>query len=866
MLSELRYRLRALFRRNEMERDLADELQFHLDRLTPQARSDFGGVEQVKEACRDERGTGLVDRTGQDLRYAWRMFRKHPGFTIAVVGTLGLGIGGATTMFGVVDGVLLKPLPYRDADRIVQIGRVFGGVRVSATSAVDYEALGSRAHSLSQIAVARTETIDVTGGPAPEQLRAAVVSASYFDVLGVAAAAGQVFAPADDRSGARPVVVISDAVWRRRLGATANAVGQTLLLNGQPHLVVAVMPPRFRGPEAMSHDDVDLWLPLGRLNLSADPDDAGLGTIARIGNGIEPALALREIESVGAALTEGASGTSAAASRFWTAPLRAGTVGDAGSGLWMLFGAVSLLLVIACTNVANLFLVRATERRQEIAVRAALGAGKSRIARQLVTETLCFSLAGGAVGAALAYGGIALVRVWAPIDLPRIDELSVDPRVLLFAFVVASLAGLAFGIVPALGARRSDFSSLRSASITTTAGRSPLRQRGWLVVLQTALAAMLVAGATLLANSVLRLANVPPGFDPSNVVWVDVSLPERAYSSPAARMLYFDTLLERLGARSGTESVSLIQGRPLGGGNSVTTVAPEGQLPAEGQQPPRVPAHVVAPGYFSVLRIPFIDGRDFNAADRSTSSRVAIVSRAFADRFWPGERAIGRRLWVGRIVADAPPVEIVGVVEDVRQYMLDEAPVPMLYRAFTQIPRGNATVVVRHDGSSPTGAIDQIRGAAWSLDAALPLERAGTMEAAVSRSIREPKFRAMALSAFGVIACAIAAVGLYGALAWLVRARSRELGIRIALGADARGLRSIVLRQGLLLAGAGVGLGLAGAAAVAGLMESLVFGISPLDGPTYVVAATVMLLVALSASWLPARRAARLNPIAILRE
>jgi ABC-type antimicrobial peptide transport system permease subunit len=252
-------------------------------------------------------------------------------------------------------------------------------------------------HSLSQTAVARTETVDVSGGPAPEQLRAAVVSASYFEVLGGAAAAGQLFSPSDDRSGARPIVVVSDAVWRRRLGAAVDAVGQTLLLNGQPHVVIAVMPRGFRGPEGMNHDDVDLWLPLGRLKLSADPDDAGLGTIAMIGKGIEPATAIREIESVGRSLAEGTGGNSA--SRFWTAPLRASTVGDAGMGLWMLFGAVSLLLIIACTNVANLFLVRATERRQEIAVRAALGAGRSRIARQLITETLGFSLAGGAVGA-----------------------------------------------------------------------------------------------------------------------------------------------------------------------------------------------------------------------------------------------------------------------------------------------------------------------------------------------------------------------------------------------------------------------------------------------------------------------------------
>jgi len=859
MWSDLRYRLRALFRRGRMEQELDEELRFHrereMDMRAPAARN-ISGFEQAKEACRDERGTGMIDRTRQDLRYAGRIFVRNPAFTIAVIVTLGLGIGGATTMFGVVDGVVLKPLPYPDAARLLRIGRSFGGVRVSATSAADVAALASRSTTLSRVAATRTESVDLTGDVAPERALAAVVTASYFDVLGVAAATGQTFAAQDDRPPARPIVIVSDNLSRRRSGGTPAIVGGTLVVNGQPHTIVGVMPRHFHGPEALDQQAVDLWLPLGRLQLSPDPDDASLGTIARLAASADGSAATAELANIGGSPTH-----------FWTAPLHAETIRDSASGLWLLFGAVSLLLLLACTNIAHLFLLRATDRAREIAVRAAMGVSRGRIARQLVTETICFSLAGGAFGALLAYAGIELVRAWAPADLPRITELHVDVRVLGFAFAVALLAGAGFGIMPALDARRVDFAGiLKGASASLTSGRALGRRRSVLVVAQTALASMLVAGAGLLATSVVRLSTVDPGFDPSRVVWIDVALPERAYAGAEPKVAFYAELLSRARASAGVESVSVIQGRPLGGGNAVTTVAPEDQLPAEGESAARVPFHVVAPGYFATLKTPLLDGRDFNADDRSTSPRVAIVTRAFADRFWPGSRAVGQRFRMGRLAADAPLIEVVGVAEDVRQYGLADPPVPIGYRALAQVPRGTATLVARHGGQPPARVIDDLRAVVWSLDSALALDRAGTLDAELSRSIREPRFRAIALSAVGAIACVIACVGLYGSLAWLVRARRRELGIRLALGADAAALRWIILRRGLVLAGCGILLGLASAAVAGQYLESLIFGAAPVDIPTFVLAAAGMFGVAFLASALPARTAGSVRPTDVLKD
>ena len=535
--------------------------------------------------------------------------------------------------------------------------------------------------------------------------------------------------------------------------------------------------------------------------------------------------------------------------------------------MWLLFGAVTLVLLIACANVANLFLVRATERTREMAIRAALGAGRARIARQLLTESALFALAGGALGVALAYAGVALFRVMGPVDLPRLPDVAINARVLLFALGVSAIAGATFGLVPALDlVRPSPSDRLRHQTLHVTAARSRVRLRHALVVAQTAIALVLLVAAGLMARSFVRLSRVDPGFNPANLVWMDITLPERTYPGAAPKLALFDDLLTYVRAMAGVEQAGGIQGRPLESGNAVATMAPERRPPTAEDEAPRLPYHGTTPGYFDALGIQRLDGRDFGPDDVATAPRVAIVSRAFADRFWPHERALGRRFWMGRVAADAPLTSVVGVVEDVRQYGLGAPPQPVVYRPVAQVPRGRLGLVVRHDGRAPAATIlRDLRETVWRLDAALPLERAGTMEAHVRASIGEQRFRALALSIFSVIATVLALVGLYGTLTWVVRTRRRELGVRIALGASAGDVQRLIIGRGMRLATLGIVLGVAGALGGSRVLAQMVFGITVTDRATFVTVAGGMAIVAFVASWIPARRAAATDPVQILR-
>lgn len=876
MLSDLRHRLRALFRRSNVERELDAELQFHLDRQLEEdarrgvprsesirrARHDFGGLDQLKEACRDERGVGPLERAGQDIGQAWRILRKHAGFTATVVATLALGIGATTTMFSVVDVVVLRSLPYPASGRLIQIGAAFGGVRVSSLAAPDAFEIERRARTVAAVAATRSQALDLSGDGAPERLDGSAVSSSYFKVLGVQPARGSAFSTDLDRKGAAAVALISHELWQRRFNADAGIVGRAIVLNGVPHNILGVMPKGFRGPEAIGQHQTAVWIPAGRVEPSVvDRGDASWGTIARLADGIDVAAAAAEIEGIGKALT--AEYPKDDARRFWVSPLTARTVGEAGTELWLVFGAVGLLWVIACANMANLFLVRTTERYREMAVRAALGAGRGRVARQLLAESGLCAIAGGSLGVAIAYVGVALVRANGPADLPRLEDVAVDGRVLAFTVALSALAGLGFGLVPAWDAMKSGLGGdLRSL---TTPPRSRIRLRNALVVLQTAVALVLTIGAALLANSALRLGGVDPGFDPRDVLWIDVALPAHSYTTPAARGVFFAEAADRVRNVSGVTGAGGIGGRPLGGGNAVATVFPEGEIPASGDAIPRVPIHAVAPGYFNAMRIPLVDGRDVEIDDSTSAPRVAVVSRSFAERFWPGERAVGKRFWMGRVAADAPLTTIVGVAEDVRQYGLDRDPTPMVYRAFAQGPRASLSLVVRHGGRAPLELLQALRRAIWSVDASVPLEQYGTMEDHVSASISAPRFRASVLTALGGIAAILAAVGLYSTLAWIVRARRRELGIRITLGAGAGDVRWLVLRRGAVLTATGLAIGALVAAFATRALSTMMFGITATDVPTFAAAIVLMGLVAAIASWIPARRATALDPVETLR-
>jgi predicted permease len=801
----------------------------------------------------------------EDVVQALRAFARGPAFALAAVGTLALGIGATTTMFGVVDAILLKPLPYADADRLVQVGVRYDEFDAGSMSPPDFFDVAERTRMLEAVAASRLQWMDWTADGEPEQLDGAGVSASYFDIIGMSPVIGRSFRPADDRRGGEAVIVLSHGLWQRRYGGDRGVLGRTMVLNGAPWTIVGVMPSSFHGPEAIYHGRIELWFPLGRIEDPLDErDNAFLQVIGRLAEGRQLEAARAELESIGGAIGE--ADPEGGRRRFWVADLRERTVAGTGTLLWLLFGAVSLLLVIACANVAHLFLVRATERSREIAVRSAIGAGRGRIVRQLLTESTVLGLVAGLLGSLLAWLGVAAFRALGPGDLPRLAEVSVDMRVLAFALVISLVTGLAFGLVPALDAMRLGLSGvLRDAGTTLTGGRRRTRFRNALVVVQTSLAVVLLAGAGLLFNSFIRLSRVNPGFDPSDVVWIDVRLPQR-YETADARRAFFDALLTRVGTIQGVRWAGAIHGRPLDRNQSITNVLPEGRTVGGGEGAPRTSWTVLTPGYFAALGIPLVAGRDITSADGAGASPVVVVSRSLAERFWPGENAVGKRIRMGQLTDDAPFLTIVGVAGDVLQFGLGTSPEPMVYRPYAQVPRTWLGLVVRHDGVPSGPLLAALRQAVWSIDPALPLEEYGTMDAHVRSSIGEPRFRALAFAAFSTVATLLAFVGLYATLAWLVRTRRRELGIRMALGAAAADVRKIVVVRGMTLALAGIALGLIGAIVASRLLASMVFGITTTDASTLLSVSTAMAVVAFVACWLPARRAGATDPARTLRQ
>jgi predicted permease len=828
------------------------------------ARLDLGGVEQVKEACRDERGVGLLEQCLQDLSYAGRALRHQPAFALTVIVTLALGIAATTTVFGIMHGIMLKPLPYRDAGRIVQLGKMFGGISVSAVSPPDFADL-ARARTLESIGASSSLQIDATGDAVPEQLTGARVSASFFDVLGVSPVLGAPFAADEDRRNGERVVVLSHGYWRRRFAGDARAVSSRLVLDGVPHTVIGVMPESFRGPDALGQQEAALWLPLNlSRNAVRDRDNAIWSVIARLAPGATPSSANAEIEAIARQAGHVARPDTR---RFWLAPLLDRTVGDAGKQLGFMLAAVGALLLIGCANVASLFLARATERRREVTIRAAIGAGRGRIVRQLLTESTVLALTGGTLGAAVAFAALNAFRAYAPADLPRVSDIAMDWRVLALSAGLSATAGLLCGLIPALDTARTDLAAgLRGEAPGLTAGRSRLRLRNALAVAQISVALVLLVGSGLLVNSLLRLRSVDPGFSARDVVWVDINLPDR-YDTSARRLLFLDTLMPRIRGLPGIVSAGTISGKPLGGGNAVATMQPEEVAPTtSGERAPRFPLHAVTSGYFAAMGIPLVDGRDVRDTDRATASSVAIVSRAFAQQFWPGQRAVGKRFWVGRVAADAPLTGVIGVVEDVRQYSLASAAQPIVYLPIAREPTRRLSVMVRHDGRTPARQVlERIRREAWRLDAALPLERAGTMQAIVHASMRDARFRALALLIFAACAVAVAAVGLYGTLAWTVRARQREMGIRMVLGADRLAVHRLIVRRGMRLAMLGITVGLGIAIATSRALASMVYGITTTDIASYAAATASLVIVALLACVVPARRAAATDPVVTLR-
>ena len=866
-------RLLNLFRGEALGRALDEEMQFHLEaRIRENLLAGMNPQEAERDACRRfgnrtlarERTRELeivvgLETIGQDLRYALRSLRKSPGFTATAVLALALGIGANTAVFTVVNGVLLRPLPFAQPERLTLISYrpTRGPFQYQPTMAdAHYVAFRRQNQAYEHTATFAAETMTLTGAGDPVRLQAAAVTADFFPVLRVNASLGRAFLPGEDEKGSDQVALLSDSLWRSRFVADPNVLGKIITVDGAPRKVVGVMPAGFAFPH-----DAALWTPL-------DPRPDGHNSFSRpvIGR-LKPGVTLHQARAEFDAWVRGLPaepGRNRDAMLAETLPLNDLLVGGIRRSLLIFAGAVAFVLLIACANVANLLLMRAASRQQEIAVRGALGASRGRLIRQLLTESLLVSLAGGTAGLMLAGLGVRLLLSMAPAGrIPRLEEIHIDGWVLAFTLGIAALTGIVFGLVPAFQATRNSLRGGLSAAGRTNTARSE-GLRGALVVLEIAMALILLTGAGLMLKSFARMRSVNPGFRAENVLTMTVDLPESVYRTGADLKSFHARTLEKLAGLPGVMAAGAVNWMPFAGALMMGTFQIEGQPLSHGfaDKP------AVSPGYFRAIGIPLLRGRYFSDRDSAAAPGVAIVSQSVAARLWPGEDAVGKRISMEDHPKPGDWLTIVGVVDDIRQSDLKVKPSATVYQPYTQVPRppflNHMSFLVR-TASSPQSLAPAMRAVLKEVDKDQPLESTATLEDVVGATIAEPRFQGRLLALFSGLALALSVIGVYGVLAYSVAARTHEIGIRMALGAEKRTVLAMVLRRTLGLAAAGVVLGTASALAVTGVLRMFLFEVKPTDPSTFAVVAVLLSAAALLAGLLPARRAAQVDPAITLR-
>jgi predicted permease len=789
-----------------------------------------------------------------DLKFAYRQLRKHPAFTAAAILTLALGIGATTAMFTVVNGILLKPLPYDDAGQLVQVWESPGPGRENNVSLGVFADWAQGATRFEALAATSNVALNLTGVGEPERVDGVAITAKGLQVLRARPLLGRLFTAAEHEPGRGQVVVLTERLWRRRFASDPDVLGRAVSLSGEPFTVIGVLPRSF-----LPSDRPEFVIPF-----AIDPERREVRTnhflevVGRLRPGVTLEQGRTDLER--AALPFKAQRP--AYKREWGAaivPLHQQLTGRVRPALLTLLGAVGLVLLIACANVANLQLARAAARQREIAVRMALGASRKRVVRQLLTESLLLALAGGGLGVAAAVAGVGLLRRWAPETLPRLQQIGVDWQVLAFALAVTIATGVAFGLAPALPASRPDLNrALNELGRGGISGRS--RTRELLIVSEMAVALVLLVGAGLLLNSFVRLASVSPGFDPSGVLTFQLALPDGRYPDSGRRTAMFGGVLERIAGLPGVTDVGVTASLPLSGGPSDTfmTIAGRQDQPAEGYD---FDYTFVSPGYFRALAVPLLRGRLIERADdTATSPRVAVVSEGLARAFFAGEDPLGRHL-----VHNGKEWEIVGIVGDVQMRALGGRVPPLVYLPFTFSPNLKGTIVVRAS-VSPASLAEPVRRAVLALDAEQPLANVRSLSEIVSRSLTQRRLVLRLLSGFALSALLLAALGLYGVMAYAVTQRTREIGIRSALGARREDVLAMVVGQGVSLAGAGAGLGIAGALALTRVLTGQLYGVEATDPATFAGVTVLLLLVAVVAAWFPAHRASRIDPMTALRE
>jgi putative ABC transport system permease protein len=881
-IRELVARARGALGFGRRDRELTQELAFHREMLEERhrargldaasarraARLDLGGAAQISESWRDQRSLPFFDALRQDLRYGVRMLRRTPGFTAAALLTLTLGIGANTAIFTVVDAVLLRPLPYADPHRLVTIGDRNPDGSLSDVGFATVADWRARSRSFDDIGMIRFWMPTLLTRGEGERLPAVRVSANYFEMLGARPALGRGFTPDDDREDHWRVVLLSDRLWRRRFGADPSAVGRTVVIDDREFRVIGVMPASFEPLDAEKYFNApaEVWAPIGDAQASCRRHCQSIRAIGRLKRGVTPAAATAELNAIRDQMRREHPAEYEAGS-IGILSLHQALTGGVQTALFVLLAAVAFVLVIACANVANLLLARSVARRRELSLRAVLGADRARIVRQLLTESLLLSAGGALGGLLLAAMTVRALEALAPVSLPRLDHVAVDGRVLAFTAAVAVLTSILFGLVPAWsGAAAGAQQTLAIDSRGSVGGRS--RAHGLLVVADLALALVLLAGAGLMLRTAVALTRASPGFDASGVLTLQFSLTGKAYSDDSLVVAFQKRTLERIGAIPGVERAALAGQIPFaragGGAGDCWGFHAAGRSKANPVDDPCVERFSITRDYFRVLDIPILAGRAFTDADTATAERVILISQSTATAVWGGVDPIGSHVRIGQATSGAWR-RVIGVVADVHIADITTPAAAAMYTPETQITSGYLTAVVRSQTGDAAALAGSVRRALHELDPAVPVHGVATLSSLVARSLAERRFVMRLLTGFAIVAVLLAAIGLYGVVSYGVAQRTREVGVRVALGAQRRDVLRLVLSNGLPLVGTGLAAGLAGATLTTRFLGALLFGVSPVDPPTFAAAATLLTLVALAAHWAPIRRALRVDPASALR-
>jgi putative ABC transport system permease protein len=879
LTTQFRMWARDLFHAKRSEHELDAELRFDFTQRIEanvragmsrqeaerEARREFGSIALTKEECRDARGTQFFQQFWQDVRFGLRMLRKNPGFTTVAILTLALGIGANTAIFSVVDAVLLRSLPFRDAGRLVAISETHASLPELGASAADFAAWQAQSHSFSELAAYNLtsipqSTLVVTG--TAQEVRGVIISANLFPLLGIAPAMGRNFLPEEDKLGSGPVAILSGEIWKTSFNSDPNIVGRALDLNQQTYTIVGVLPPQIRFPQ-----NADVWLPLGNLDKEsfANRFYHPLFAVGRLASGASVSLARTEMEGIAAQLASVNPQTNRGIG-VKVEPILDKYISGLRSALLVLWAAVGLVLLIACANVASLLYARSTSRESEMALRHALGANRARLIRQGLTESVVLAGLGGMLGLLLAKFGMLLLSSWLPqmLDTPilRLHPIGIDPQVLAMTFAISIVSGILFGILPSIRASRSNSGSLQSGYRNSPSVRRRLAHRVT-VAAEVAIAVIVLISGGLLARSLQQLIATSPGFRVDHLLTLRIALPSTKYNSTQTISGFYQQLLTSLRGLPGVEAVGTIDQTPLVPSVRATRFLVDGAAPIKPGDFPVANARQVNPDYFRSAGVPLLNGRFVNESDMAHPDelKAVLINHTLAEHFFPGQNPIGRKLLLDVTTATPVSIPIVGVVGDVRDVSIDSpAPAEMYFAGFGRV----STFVVR-TASDPPSVTETIRNAVLSIDPSQPIFEVQTATQLVDHSIARQRFAATLLGLFSLLALILAAGGIYGVTSYAVVARTREIGVRMALGAQPSDVLQMILRQEMFGAAIGIVIGSVCALAATKLLSSMLYQVAPTDPMTYAGVCLALGSAAFLACYIPARRAMRVDPMTALR-